>query len=453
MWSGREKIYESIYPLSLDHGVNKKPKVSERQKMKTISKLIIFIFTFLLFQNLASSQWVQVTSGTSNFLTSISTISTTINYAAGFTGTFLRSTNSGQTWTTQTSPSASNIQAISFPPTGNATTGWVATTTGIYKTTNSGTNWVQQIASGSFTDILFPSVTTGFALRTTNSTLITTNGGTNFTSVNFTPNSLVSGNKIIPLSAQNFLILGVDNTNDTSFIFKTTNQGANWTQHGKVTGVFFNIAFINQSTGIICGDLGAAMRTTNGGVNWTSVTTGTTNDLIGIQTVSSNILYMVGSSGTIKKSTNAGINWLTQTCPVTANLRSIDMFSTDDFGLIAGASGTILKTTNGGTFTAIIQNGNEIPENYSLSQNYPNPFNPITKIRFSIHYTGLNNKSNVRLAVFDILGNEVALLVNENLTAGNYSVDFDASSLPTGTYFYRLQAGEFTETKKLVLIK
>lgn len=421
--------------------------------MKTISKLIIFIFTFLLFQNLASSQWVQVTSGTSNFLTSISTISTTINYAAGFTGTFLRSTNSGQTWTTQTSPSASNIQAISFPPTGNATTGWVATTTGIYKTTNSGTNWVQQIASGSFTDILFPSVTTGFALRTTNSTLITTNGGTNFTSVNFTPNSLVSGNKIIPLSAQNFLILGVDNTNDTSFIFKTTNQGANWTQHGKVTGVFFNIAFINQSTGIICGDLGAAMRTTNGGVNWTSVTTGTTNDLIGIQTVSSNILYMVGSSGTIKKSTNAGINWLTQTCPVTANLRSIDMFSTDDFGLIAGASGTILKTTNGGTFTAVIQNGNEIPENYSLSQNYPNPFNPITKIRFSIHNTGLNNKSNVRLAVFDILGNEVALLVNENLTAGNYSVDFEASSLPTGTYFYRLQAGNFTDTKKLVLIK
>jgi len=57
------------------------------------------------------------------------------------------------------------------------------------------------------------------------------------------------------------------------------------------------------------------------------------------------------------------------------------------------------------------------------------------------------------LRVFDILGKEVALLVNENLSAGNYSVDFEASSLPTGTYFYRLQAGEFTDTKKLVLIK
>lgn len=421
--------------------------------MKTISKLLLLIFTISLFHNFAFSQWVQTTSGTANFLTSITTISTAINYAAGFTGTFLRSTNSGQTWTTQTSPSASNINAISFPPLGSATTGWVATSTGIHKTTNSGANWVQQVASGSFTDILFPSLTTGFALRSTNSIQLTTNGGTNFTSVNYTPNSLVGGNKIIQLTTQNYLILGVDNTNDTSFIFKTTNQGVNWTQHARITGVFFNVVFINQSTGIICGDQGVAMRTTNGGANWTSVVTGTTNDLVGIQIISANVLCMVGSSGTIKKSTNAGINWLTQTCPVTANLRSIDMFSTDDFGLISGAGGTILKTTNGGTFTAVIQNGSEIPEAYSLNQNYPNPFNPSTKINFAIPNSGLNNGSNVRLAVFDILGKEVALLVNENLTAGNYSIDFNASSHPSGTYFYRLTAGSFTDTKKLVLIK
>ena len=421
--------------------------------MKTFIKLTLIIFTVSLFHNFTYSQWVQTTSGTANFLTSISTISTTINYAAGFTGTFLRSTNSGQTWTTQTSPSASNINAISFPPTGNGTTGWVATVTGIHKTTNSGANWVQQAATPPMTDILFPSLTTGFALRTNNSIHKTTNGGTNFTAVNFTPNSLVGGNKIIQLSSDNFLILGVDNTNDTSFIFKTTNQGANWTQHSRITGVFFGIAFMNSNTGIICGDQGLAMRTTNGGANWTSVATGTTNDLVAIQSVTTNVFCMVGSSGTIRKSTNAGLNWLTQTCPVTANLRSLDMFSTNDFGLIAAAGGIILRTTNGGTFTAVMQNGSEIPESHSLGQNYPNPFNPNTKINFSIPSSGLSTGSNVRLAVFDILGKEVALLVNENLSAGNYSIDFNASSIPSGTYFYRLTAGSFTDTKKLVLIK
>jgi photosystem II stability/assembly factor-like uncharacterized protein len=421
--------------------------------MKSISKLFIIIFTVSLFHNFTFSQWVQTTSGTTNFLTSITTISTTINYAAGFSGTFLRSTNSGQTWTTQTSPSASNINAISFPPVGNGTTGWVATVTGIHKTTNSGANWVLQQATAPMTDILFPTLTTGFALRTNNSIHKTTNGGTNFTAVNFTPNSLVGGNKIIQITGDNYLILGVDNTNDTSFIYKTTNQGANWTQHSRITGVFFAISFMNSNTGIICGDQGLAMRTTNGGTNWTSVTTGTTNDLVAIQSVTTNVFCMVGSSGTIKKSTNAGLNWLTQTCPVTANLRSIDMFSSDDFGLIAAAGGIILRTTNGGTFTAVMQNGSEVPESYSLGQNYPNPFNPNTKINFSIPSSGLHNGSNVRLAVYDILGKEVALLVNENLSAGNYSVDFNASSLPTGTYFYRLEAGEFTDTKKLVLIK
>ncbi len=431
----------------------KKPQlkqVSERtNQMKKFIKLTLIIFIISLFHNITISQWVQTTSGTSNFLTSITTISTTINYAAGFSGTFLRSTNSGQTWTTQTSPSASNINAISFPPVGNGTTGWVATVTGIHKTTNSGANWVLQQTTAPMTDILFPTLTTGFALRTNNSIHKTTNGGTNFTAVNFTPNSLVGGNKIIQMTGDNYLILGVDNTNDTSFIYKTTNQGANWTQHSRITGVFFAISFMNSNTGIICGDLGLAMRTTNGGANWTSITTGTTNDLVAIQSVTTNVFCMVGSSGTIKKSTNAGLNWLTQTCPVTANLRSIDMFSSDDFGLIAAAGGIILRTTNGGSVpTGIQSNGNEIPGNYSLGQNYPNPFNPQTKISFSIPV-----QEYVQLKIYDLLGQEAATLINENLTAGNYTVNFDASALPSGTYFYRLTSGRFTDVKKMILIK
>lgn len=98
--------------------------------------------------------------------------------------------------------------------------------------------------------------------------------------------------------------------------------------------------------------------------------------------------------------------------------------------------------------TAVNNNNTGIPEQYSLSQNYPNPFNPNTKIDFSIP-----KGSFVTLKIYDMLGREVAILVNKDYSAGNYTVDFDASSLATGVYFYSINAGGFTDTKKLMLIK
>ncbi len=103
----------------------------------------------------------------------------------------------------------------------------------------------------------------------------------------------------------------------------------------------------------------------------------------------------------------------------------------------------------------------EVPEGFSLGQNYPNPFNPVTNIRIQ-----MANSSFVKLAVFDLSGKEVAVLVNEELGAGTYNADFDASQLASGTYFYRLVVGElrnksgntnngvdFTDVKKMVLVK
>lgn len=96
-----------------------------------------------------------------------------------------------------------------------------------------------------------------------------------------------------------------------------------------------------------------------------------------------------------------------------------------------------------------IQNINsEIPADYLLSQNYPNPFNPVTNIKFAVAKTGM-----VTLKVYDISGREVARLVNEELNAGTYNVDFNASHLSSGIYFYELTSGNFTGTKKMVLIK
>ena len=91
---------------------------------------------------------------------------------------------------------------------------------------------------------------------------------------------------------------------------------------------------------------------------------------------------------------------------------------------------------------------NEVPEQFVLSQNYPNPFNPSTAIKFDIP-----KSSPVKLSVFDVTGREIEVLVNENLSAGSYSVSWDAGKVSSGIYFYRLTAGDFVQTKKMMLIK
>lgn len=96
----------------------------------------------------------------------------------------------------------------------------------------------------------------------------------------------------------------------------------------------------------------------------------------------------------------------------------------------------------------IQQISNEVPGVFSLSQNYPNPFNPITKIKFAVPLA-----SSVKLIVFDVIGREVATLVNNQLKAGTYEADFDASMYASGVYFYKLQAGDYTAIKKMVLVK
>lgn len=90
----------------------------------------------------------------------------------------------------------------------------------------------------------------------------------------------------------------------------------------------------------------------------------------------------------------------------------------------------------------------EIPNYFSLAQNYPNPFNPSTSIKYSVPSAEM-----VTLKVYDVLGKEIAVLVNELKQPGFHSVDFNASSLASGIYFYRIDAGEFSSVKRMVLIK
>ena len=98
--------------------------------------------------------------------------------------------------------------------------------------------------------------------------------------------------------------------------------------------------------------------------------------------------------------------------------------------------------------TAGVNNESEVPESYMLSQNYPNPFNPIAKINYSIPQT-----SQVQIIVFDLLGNEIETLVNEEKSVGTYELTWTAANLPSGVYFYQLKAGSFVQTKKMILLK
>jgi len=91
---------------------------------------------------------------------------------------------------------------------------------------------------------------------------------------------------------------------------------------------------------------------------------------------------------------------------------------------------------------------NEIPVKNSIAQNYPNPFNPATYIKLD-----LIEKSFVKIIIYDIRGNEIAIIANQKLSAGRYSVEWNASNFPSGVYFYRVSSDNFSETKKMILLK
>jgi hypothetical protein len=135
--------------------------------------------------------------------------------------------------------------------------------------------------------------------------------------------------------------------------------------------------------------------------------------------------------------------WVKRNYPMPTGTNKIDFFGRSQFGNDVYIDSTCLDALVG-----ISHNGNEVPRVYSLAQNYPNPFNPTTNISFGLPKAGL-----VRLVVYDLLGRVVSTLVNEHRQAGTYSVSFDAANLSSGVYFYKIESGDFTSIKKMVLVK
>jgi hypothetical protein len=151
-----------------------------------------------------------------------------------------------------------------------------------------------------------------------------------------------------------------------------------------------------------------------------------------------------GSDGKIFKSTDRGDNWFEQTTGTNNDLKSISFWN-DVIGYSVGKDGIILYTSNGGVSSV---DKIQQPIEYYLHQNYPNPFNPTTYIRYGIAESGY-----ISLKVYDVLGNELITLVNEEKTAGEYMVKFNSKNLASGIYFYELKTKEFIQIKKMVLTR
>ncbi|HSP88127.1 MAG TPA: T9SS type A sorting domain-containing protein, partial [Ignavibacteriaceae bacterium] len=146
-------------------------------------------------------------------------------------------------------------------------------------------------------------------------------------------------------------------------------------------------------------------------------------------------------------STNNGETW-SQINEGIGNRKILSLAISTDY-IFAGTEGaSTWRRPLSEIITSAEQQENRLPDNFILQQNYPNPFNPSTTIRYSIPTSEF-----VTIKVYDVLGSEVATLINEEKPVGSYEVDFNASNLSSGIYFYTLQAGKFSETKKLILMK
>jgi hypothetical protein len=194
-------------------------------------------------------------------------------------------------------------------------------------------------------------------------------------------------------------------------------------------------------------------RSTNGGVSWLNVNVGgTISGTCVIKYVQgTSTVYLLGLAGTnpMRKSVDNGTTWTTMTTAGITGLNDMSfMLSTPIvYGYAISNNGSVIKLAENITL-GINTINNSIPENYSLEQNYPNPFNPLTKIDFSVPVNG-----HVSMKVYNSIGERISELVNSELTAGNYSVDFKGENLPSGIYFYVLNAGKFSQTNKMILVK
>jgi hypothetical protein len=232
-------------------------------------------------------------------------------------------------------------------------------------------------------------------------------------------------------------------------IFYSTDQCETWfpQQTGIQGGWLASFQYCCNGTGWIVG--GGLAKTTNFGLAWFQQTI-PSNFYWGMHFPSESTGWIVGengqSAGVIYKTTNGGTNWFSQPSGINTPLWSV-FFVNDYTGWAVGPYGVILKTTTGG-LTGINEISEEPPSEFKLHQNYPNPFNAQTRFRIEVRKT-----AKVKVVVSDVLGGKVETVMDKEVKPGMYEINLDGSNYPSGVYFYRMFAGEFTEARRMVVIK
>jgi photosystem II stability/assembly factor-like uncharacterized protein len=450
--------------------------------------------------------WVQQTSPITNGLNSVKFLDANIGYITAESGAVLKTTNGGSLWFSLTTGFGSALYCSHFF---DANTGLVAGAIGVMlRTVNGGVNWSIIHAAPSnilFSGICFTNSMTGYAAGgnypTSGSAYKTTNGGLNWFAL--TVGTLPVFEEVFFVDANTGWM-----TSNLGNIIKTTNAGANWfSQNISTSHNIFDAFFLNPNTGWVCGgsisgssSSGVIWKTTNGGVNWYDQYN---NQLIASLAMTSLTTgYGVGFNGTIVKTVTGGetvplapvllspannssnvsltptLFWNTvngatsykvlvssmitfgnivDSATVTTNQRTIppgklNIASTYYWKVCANNQYGSSPYSDAWNFSTVITGiekiSNDLPKSFSIAQNYPNPFNPTTSIKFDIP-----KSSFVKISIYDISGKEVATLVNEQLQPGTYETDWNASAFSSGVYFYKILAGNYTETKRMLLIK
>jgi hypothetical protein len=231
-------------------------------------------------------------------------------------------------------------------------------------------------------------------------------------------------------------------------VFRSTNGGINWTAVNNGLTKSEVLALAVQGSNLFAGTKeGGMFLSTDDGGTWTPVDSGLTDADILSFAISGNNLFAGTWQGGVFLSSDNGMSWsavndgLTNSSDqVSSVVHALAIVGTD---LYAGTRGAgIWRRPLSEMVVSVENTPTELPSSYSLHQNYPNPFNPSTTIRY-----GLPERSHVTLSVYNTLGQQVTVLQNGEQEAGYHDVKFDASSMPSGVYFYRLQAGSYVETK------
>lgn len=434
--------------------------------MKTFS-IFILIFACVVTSFISYSQyWYEDSSGVNVQLNSVVCFNYYRAWCCGNNGTVLRIRPAffqGQTWTNVSGngiPAGINLVSITSPVNDSniaLTTGTMGGVTYVYRTSNSGANWSQVFSqvNGHVNAMWFPQNSNTAAFLQGNpvggrwSIFRSTNGGVSWDSsgLYLPQNGSETGWSNSASFYNNSVWFGTNN----SRIYYSTTGGITWSAQSTVPEVNSYSILSNSSSNVFSGG-STLMKSTNYGSNWSQISSLGSGNFGGFGHWGGYWWY-VRSDNKVYLSSNYGAAWNVQYTAPSGNYTNIHLCGSTIYMFAVRSNGGISRYY---IIVGIHQLSDFVPEKFSLSQNYPNPFNPQTKIKFDVA-----KASFTELIVYDLLGREAAVLVNEELKPGTYEADWDATNFSSGVYFYKIVSGDrstgpgrfFAESKKMILMK